>query len=140
MYYFQILHGCCIKAGCGIHSSFIEDMMLITLIWPNSLDLAYLFQNKFVSDPCGDLNVLKVLMSQCFDYDTFLEINERRPAWRCPCCNCCITWLDLRVDRQMEKVCITLRASLMAFETNDVSNQKVLELAWFIKFSMVPFD
>jgi len=41
---------------------------------------------------------------QCFDYDTFLEINERRPAWRCPCCNCCITWLDLRVDRQMEKV------------------------------------
>jgi hypothetical protein len=29
----------------------------------------------------------------------------------------------------MEKVCITLRASLMAFETNDISNQKVLELA-----------
>lgn len=41
---------------------------------------------------------------QCFDYDSFLEINEKRPAWRCPCCNRLISCPDLRIDRQMEKV------------------------------------
>ena len=43
-------------------------------------------------------------MQQCFDCDNFLEINEKRPAWRCPCCNSFISWPDLRIDRQMEKV------------------------------------
>ncbi|KAG0615326.1 hypothetical protein M758_5G032100 [Ceratodon purpureus] len=41
---------------------------------------------------------------QCFDYDSFLEINEKRPSWRCPCCNRLISCPDLRIDRQMEKV------------------------------------
>lgn len=41
---------------------------------------------------------------QCFDLDSFLEINEKRPVWRCPCCNRSVSCPDLRIDRQMEKV------------------------------------
>lgn len=58
---------------------------------------------------CGIMVVMlttltQIVLHQCFDYDSFLEINEKRPAWRCPCCNRCITWPDIRIDRQMEKV------------------------------------
>lgn len=41
---------------------------------------------------------------QCFDYYTFMAINSRRPAWRCPYCNRHVSFPDLRLDLQMLKI------------------------------------
>ncbi|KAI5061967.1 hypothetical protein GOP47_0022506 [Adiantum capillus-veneris] len=41
---------------------------------------------------------------QCFDYKTFMEINSRRPSWRCPYCNRNVSFPDLRLDLQMLKI------------------------------------
>eukprot|EP00252_Welwitschia_mirabilis_P011032 TRINITY_DN24805_c0_g1_i1.p1 TRINITY_DN24805_c0_g1~~TRINITY_DN24805_c0_g1_i1.p1 ORF type:complete len:936 (-),score=165.71 TRINITY_DN24805_c0_g1_i1:83-2890(-) len=41
---------------------------------------------------------------QCFDYENFMEINSRRPSWRCPYCNGHLTSQDLRIDQMMLKV------------------------------------
>ncbi|KAL6986318.1 hypothetical protein U1Q18_019685 [Sarracenia purpurea var. burkii] len=38
---------------------------------------------------------------QCFDFDNFVDINSRRPSWRCPHCNQCICYVDIRVDQNM---------------------------------------
>ncbi|KAB1215410.1 E3 SUMO-protein ligase pli1 [Morella rubra] len=40
---------------------------------------------------------------QCFDFGNFLEINLRRPSWRCPHCNQSVCYLDLRLDQNMVK-------------------------------------
>ncbi|CAM6093519.1 unnamed protein product [Calypogeia fissa] len=41
---------------------------------------------------------------QAFDYDSYIEINDRRPSWRCPCCNAFVNCSELRLDRQMEQI------------------------------------
>ncbi|KAM0945797.1 putative Zinc finger, MIZ-type, Zinc finger, RING/FYVE/PHD-type [Dioscorea sansibarensis] len=41
---------------------------------------------------------------QCFDYDNFMEMNSRKPSWRCPCCNQPTSCIDLRVDQNMIRV------------------------------------
>ncbi|XXG82123.1 hypothetical protein AAC387_Pa10g0137 [Persea americana] len=41
---------------------------------------------------------------QCFDYNNFLEINSRKPSWRCPHCNQSVCFTDLRVDQHMVRV------------------------------------
>ncbi|GLJ37033.1 hypothetical protein SUGI_0750400 [Cryptomeria japonica] len=41
---------------------------------------------------------------QCFDYENFMEINSRRPSWRCPYCNGHISCPDLRLDQKMVQV------------------------------------
>lgn len=42
---------------------------------------------------------------QCFDYDNYMEMNSRKPAWRCPHCNRPVSALDIRLDRKMVKAC-----------------------------------
>ncbi|WOK97205.1 E4 SUMO-protein ligase PIAL2-like isoform X1 [Canna indica] len=41
---------------------------------------------------------------QCFDYDNFMEMNSRKPSWRCPCCNTHTSCIDLRIDQKMVKI------------------------------------
>ncbi|KAK2664159.1 hypothetical protein Ddye_002733 [Dipteronia dyeriana] len=41
---------------------------------------------------------------QCFDFSNFVEINSRRPSWRCPHCNQHVCYTDIRVDQNMVKV------------------------------------
>uniref|UniRef100_A0A5B7APQ5 Putative E3 SUMO-protein ligase pli1 n=1 Tax=Davidia involucrata TaxID=16924 RepID=A0A5B7APQ5_DAVIN len=41
---------------------------------------------------------------QCFDFDNFVDINSRRPSWRCPHCNQYVCYTDIRVDQNMAKV------------------------------------
>ncbi|CAH9117130.1 unnamed protein product, partial [Cuscuta europaea] len=41
---------------------------------------------------------------QCFDYDNYLDINSRRPLWRCPHCNQHVCFPDIRIDQVMAKV------------------------------------
>ncbi|CAM6119184.1 unnamed protein product [Calypogeia fissa] len=41
---------------------------------------------------------------QAFDYDSYIDINARRPSWRCPCCNTYVNCSELRLDRQMERI------------------------------------
>ncbi|KAK7253065.1 hypothetical protein RIF29_37470 [Crotalaria pallida] len=41
---------------------------------------------------------------RCFDYDNFIDINSRRPNWRCPLCNQCVSYADIRLDRNMVEV------------------------------------
>ncbi|XP_008795024.1 uncharacterized protein LOC103710882 isoform X2 [Phoenix dactylifera] len=41
---------------------------------------------------------------QCFDYDNFMEVNSRKPSWRCPCCNTPASYIDLRIDQNMVKI------------------------------------
>ncbi|KAA8522457.1 hypothetical protein F0562_013182 [Nyssa sinensis] len=41
---------------------------------------------------------------QCFDFDNFVDINLRRPSWRCPHCNQYVCYTDVRVDQNMARV------------------------------------
>uniref|UniRef100_A0A2P2IUV4 E3 SUMO-protein ligase SIZ2-like isoform X2 n=1 Tax=Rhizophora mucronata TaxID=61149 RepID=A0A2P2IUV4_RHIMU len=41
---------------------------------------------------------------QCFDFSNFVDINLRRPSWRCPHCNQHVCYTDIRVDQNMVKV------------------------------------
>ncbi|KAI3453760.1 hypothetical protein Pfo_010423 [Paulownia fortunei] len=41
---------------------------------------------------------------QCFDFDNYVEINSRRPSWRCPHCNQHVCFTDIRIDQNMVKV------------------------------------
>ncbi|CAA2992412.1 E4 SUMO- ligase PIAL2-like isoform X2 [Olea europaea subsp. europaea] len=41
---------------------------------------------------------------QCFDYDNYVNINSRRPSWRCPHCNQHVCFTDIRLDQKMAKV------------------------------------
>lgn len=40
---------------------------------------------------------------QCFDYENFIEVNSRRPSWRCPLCNQSICHPDIRIDQNIAK-------------------------------------
>ncbi|XP_017216772.1 E4 SUMO-protein ligase PIAL2 isoform X1 [Daucus carota subsp. sativus] len=41
---------------------------------------------------------------QCFDYDSYLSINSRRPCWRCPLCDEPVSCIDIRIDQNIAKV------------------------------------
>ncbi|CAJ2673113.1 unnamed protein product [Trifolium pratense] len=41
---------------------------------------------------------------QCFDFDNFVEINCKRPSWRCPHCNQYVCYTDIRLDRNMIEI------------------------------------
>ncbi|WCJ26375.1 E4 SUMO-protein ligase PIAL2 [Euphorbia peplus] len=41
---------------------------------------------------------------QCFDLRNFVDINSRRPSWRCPHCNQNACYTDLRIDQNIDKV------------------------------------
>ncbi|XP_071730705.1 E4 SUMO-protein ligase PIAL2-like [Rutidosis leptorrhynchoides] len=41
---------------------------------------------------------------QCFDFDNYVDINSRRPSWRCPHCSQSVCFTDIRIDRDMVKV------------------------------------
>ncbi|KAL7596544.1 hypothetical protein Lser_V15G30343 [Lactuca serriola] len=41
---------------------------------------------------------------QCFDYDNYVDINSRRPSWKCPHCSQSVCFTDIRIDRIMVKV------------------------------------
>ncbi|CAK9156573.1 unnamed protein product [Ilex paraguariensis] len=41
---------------------------------------------------------------QCFDFDNYVDINSRRPSWRCPHCNQFVCFTDICVDQNMVKV------------------------------------
>ncbi|KAK8955233.1 hypothetical protein KSP40_PGU015138 [Platanthera guangdongensis] len=56
----------------------------------------------------------------CFDYDNFLEMNLRKPTWRCPHCNQPVCILDLRIDRNMVKVSDALSEYEIWFQNNQV--------------------
>ncbi|GMI76433.1 PROTEIN INHIBITOR OF ACTIVATED STAT LIKE 2 [Hibiscus trionum] len=41
---------------------------------------------------------------QCFDFKNYVDINSRRPSWRCPHCNQHICYTNINVDQHMVKV------------------------------------
>ncbi|KAK1419135.1 hypothetical protein QVD17_28293 [Tagetes erecta] len=41
---------------------------------------------------------------QCFDFDNYVDINSRRPSWRCPHCSQSVCFAEIRIDRDMAKV------------------------------------
>ncbi|KAL3645653.1 hypothetical protein CASFOL_010833 [Castilleja foliolosa] len=41
---------------------------------------------------------------QCFDFDNYVDINSRRPSWRCPHCNQHVCFTDIRIDQKMVKI------------------------------------
>ncbi|XP_065045932.1 E4 SUMO-protein ligase PIAL2-like [Musa acuminata AAA Group] len=41
---------------------------------------------------------------QCFDYDSFMEINSCKPSWRCPSCSTPTSCIDLRIDQKMTEI------------------------------------
>ncbi|KAK7307878.1 hypothetical protein VNO77_41318 [Canavalia gladiata] len=41
---------------------------------------------------------------QCFDFDNFINMNSKRPSWRCPHCNQYVCYADIRLDRNMVEI------------------------------------
>uniref|UniRef100_A0ACD6A5E3 Uncharacterized protein n=1 Tax=Avena sativa TaxID=4498 RepID=A0ACD6A5E3_AVESA len=41
---------------------------------------------------------------QCFDYDNYMEMNLKKPTWRCSFCNTPASFTDLRIYQKMAKV------------------------------------
>lgn len=41
---------------------------------------------------------------QCFDLDNYLDINSKKPSWRCPDCNNFVCFTDIRIDQNIVKV------------------------------------
>ncbi|KAK9279691.1 hypothetical protein L1049_013371 [Liquidambar formosana] len=41
---------------------------------------------------------------QCFDYENFMEINSRKPSWRCPLCDQSVCYPDIRIDQNIVKI------------------------------------
>ncbi|XP_028774835.1 E4 SUMO-protein ligase PIAL2 isoform X2 [Neltuma alba] len=41
---------------------------------------------------------------QCFDFDNFININSRRPSWRCPHCSQYVCYPDICLDRNMVEI------------------------------------
>ncbi|CAN8305822.1 unnamed protein product [Cochlearia groenlandica] len=41
---------------------------------------------------------------QCFDFWNYVNINMRRPSWRCPHCNQSVCYTDICVDQNMIKI------------------------------------
>ncbi|XP_074333618.1 uncharacterized protein LOC141671325 isoform X2 [Apium graveolens] len=41
---------------------------------------------------------------QCFDLDNYVDINSRRPSWRCPHCNQSVCFNDICIDQKMVKI------------------------------------
>ncbi|KAL3619227.1 hypothetical protein CASFOL_036797 [Castilleja foliolosa] len=41
---------------------------------------------------------------QCFDFNNYVDINSRRPSWRCPNCNQHVCFTDIRIDKKMVKI------------------------------------
>lgn len=41
---------------------------------------------------------------QCFDFSNYIDINTRRPSWRCPHCNQHVCYTDIRVDQNIVQV------------------------------------
>ncbi|KAK6137429.1 hypothetical protein DH2020_028852 [Rehmannia glutinosa] len=38
---------------------------------------------------------------QCFDFGNYVDINSRRPSWRCPHCNQHVCFTDIRIDQKL---------------------------------------
>ncbi|XP_019091576.1 PREDICTED: E4 SUMO-protein ligase PIAL1-like isoform X2 [Camelina sativa] len=41
---------------------------------------------------------------QCFDFWNYVNMNLRRPSWRCPHCNQSVCYTDIRVDQKLKKI------------------------------------
>ncbi|XP_075643642.1 uncharacterized protein LOC142614882 isoform X1 [Castanea sativa] len=41
---------------------------------------------------------------QCFDYNNFMEMNSRRPSWRCPHCNQSVCHPEIRICQDIAKI------------------------------------
>jgi len=41
---------------------------------------------------------------QCFDFWNYVNMNTRRPSWRCPHCNQSVCYTDIRVDQKLRKI------------------------------------
>ncbi|CAM0912931.1 unnamed protein product [Alopecurus aequalis] len=41
---------------------------------------------------------------QCFDYNNYMEMNLKKPTWRCPFCYTPSNFIDIRIDQKMAKV------------------------------------
>ncbi|XP_047976483.1 E4 SUMO-protein ligase PIAL2-like isoform X1 [Salvia hispanica] len=49
---------------------------------------------------------------QCFDFDNYVDINSRRPSWRCPHCNQHVCFSDIRIDQKMVKILKEVRPNI----------------------------
>ncbi|XP_006306754.2 E4 SUMO-protein ligase PIAL1 isoform X1 [Capsella rubella] len=41
---------------------------------------------------------------QCFDFSNYVNMNVRRPSWRCPHCNQSVCYTDICVDQKLKKI------------------------------------
>ncbi|KAL1569124.1 E4 SUMO-protein ligase PIAL2-like isoform X2 [Salvia divinorum] len=49
---------------------------------------------------------------QCFDFDNYVDMNSRRPSWRCPHCNQHVCFSDIRIDKKMVKILKEVRPNV----------------------------
>lgn len=82
-----------VASGVGADSDIIEGASRITLNCPISF-------RRIKTPVKGHL----CKHHQCFDYDNYMEMNSRKPSWRCPFCNQSVSFIDLRIDQNMVKV------------------------------------
>ena len=47
--------------------------------------------------------------NQCFDADSFLQLQEQAPTWTCPICNKILSYESLAVDQYVEEILSKVR-------------------------------
>ncbi|CAM8881549.1 unnamed protein product [Rhodiola kirilowii] len=87
-------------------TSQISDSDSDVIVGPSRVSLNCPISCKRIKKPVKGHSCKHV---QCFDFDNFVEINSRRPSWRCPHCNQHISFLDIRLDQNMVKVLSEVR-------------------------------
>ncbi|CAH8382615.1 unnamed protein product [Eruca vesicaria subsp. sativa] len=54
---------------------------------------------------------------QCFDFWNYVNINMRKPSWRCPHCNQPVSYPEIRLDQNMAKASISLCCDVLTTAT-----------------------
>jgi len=84
--------------------------MALVLKKANDADIEVGSSVMSLKDPISTLRIVTPCRStvcthnQCFDADSFLQLQEQAPTWTCPICNKTISYEALAVDQYVEEI------------------------------------
>lgn len=87
--------------NCEQHAPATVDADSEVIEGPSRISLNCPISFKRIKTPVKGLSCKHI---QCFDFDNYVDINSRRPSWRCPHCNQHLRFSDICIDQKMVKV------------------------------------